>query len=54
VKVGTDTAAFSVGAGGGVGKYLSTKRPLEKNASDGGVHDVKKKRKIGFGEFEGW
>lgn len=53
LKVGTGNAAFGVGpAGGGVGKYLNTKRPME--GGDVGVHDVKKKRKVGFGEFEGW
>lgn len=53
VKVGTGDAAFGVGAaGGGVGKYLNAKRPLE--GGDGGAHNVKKKRKVGFGEFEGW
>lgn len=56
VKVGTGDAAFGVGTiGGGVGKYLNAKRPLEGNpvVVDEG-RDVKKKRKVGFGEFEGW
>lgn len=57
VKVGTGNAAFGVGASGSVGKYLNAKRPLETTASstvlDGGP-DAKKRKKIGFGEFEGW
>ena len=53
VKVGTGDSAFGVGAGGGsVGKYLNAKRPL--GGGDREVYDVKKKRKVGFGEFEGW
>jgi len=55
VKIGTGSAAFNPGTtGGGVGKYLSTKRPLEGDVSDRKVQDDTKKRKIGFGEFEGW
>jgi peptidyl-prolyl cis-trans isomerase-like protein 2 len=52
VKVGTGSSAFggSDNVGGTVGKYLNIKRPL-KSASDS---DSKKKRKIGFGDFEGW
>ncbi|KIM75366.1 hypothetical protein PILCRDRAFT_827277 [Piloderma croceum F 1598] len=53
-KVGTGNAAFGVGAGGGVGKYLNNKRLLAGDVGDGGVQGIKKKRKIGFGEFEGW
>lgn len=57
VKVGTDNAAFGVGASGGVGKYLNAKRPLETTGSSAvpeGGPDVKKRKKVGFGEFEGW
>lgn len=57
VKVGTGNAAFGVGASGGVGKYLNSKRPLDSVRSpavpDGGP-DAKKRKTIGFGEFEGW
>jgi peptidyl-prolyl cis-trans isomerase-like protein 2 len=54
VKVGSDNSALASGEkGGGVGKYLSLKRPpsfIETTAAD----DAKKKRRIGFGNFEGW
>jgi peptidyl-prolyl cis-trans isomerase-like 2 len=51
VKVGTGSSAFgSDDVGGAVGKYLSVKRSLGP-ASDS---DSKKKRKIGFGDFDGW
>jgi peptidyl-prolyl cis-trans isomerase-like protein 2 len=51
VKVGTGSSAFGRSDdGGAVGKYLNIKRPLG-SASDS---DSKKKRKIGFGDFEGW
>ena len=63
VKLGADGAAGKKGGVGaaGVGKYLNlnTKRPLE--ATGGGVKNVgvedddgKKKRKIGFGNFDDW
>lgn len=56
MKVGSGASAFGVGAvGGGVGKYLNAKRPLEESRpGDSAEGDGKKKRKIGFGEFEGW
>ena len=55
VKVGTNSTAFGAGSvGGGVGKYLNLKRPVEGNSAGGTGEDGKKKRKIGFGEFEGW
>ena len=46
-----------VGSAGGVGRYLNLKRPL-----DGGPNPIGnvpgeeggKKRKLGFGDFEGW
>ncbi|CCL98304.1 uncharacterized protein FIBRA_00298 [Fibroporia radiculosa] len=61
-KVGIEAKSFSSGVGGGVGKYLSSggvKRPapeqLTKLKDDVGILDYsKKKRKIGFGSFEGW
>ena len=56
VKVGTDRAASAVG--GGVGKYLNinAKRPIESGlvASSAHSEEGKKKRRIGFGDFEGW
>ena len=55
LKVGTGSAAFGGGAAGGVGKYLNSKRPLEGSGTTrGGGATEAKKRKIGFGEFEGW
>ena len=58
VKVGTEKAAGAVG--GGVGKYLNlnanAKRPVEAviNSSPAPPEESKKKRRIGFGDFEGW
>lgn len=55
VKIGTGNAVFGGEAvGGGVGKYLNSKRPLEEDIGDGEAQDIKKKRKVGFGNFEGW
>lgn len=57
-KVGSDNASLMFGAehNGNVGKYLSLKRPQEAIASagSGGGDETKKKRKIGFGNFEAW
>ncbi|KAG7450638.1 peptidylprolyl isomerase-like protein 2 [Guyanagaster necrorhizus] len=55
-RVGTNSTIFESGdTGTGVGKYLnSAKRPSEPPGNGGGVDEVKKKRKIGFGNFEGW
>ncbi|KAK1233021.1 cyclophilin peptidyl-prolyl cis-trans isomerase Cyp8 [Marasmius sp. AFHP31] len=55
LKIGGDGAASTNGGatGGGVGKYLNLKRPQ----AEGGTHgsdEPKKKRKLGFGDFEGW
>lgn len=51
VKVGTGSSAFgSDDTGRAVGKYLGAKRSLGSVAED----NSKKKRKIGFGDFEGW
>ncbi|EIW86827.1 peptidylprolyl isomerase-like protein 2 [Coniophora puteana RWD-64-598 SS2] len=57
-KVGADDPSFTTStSGASVGKYLIAKRRLEQdkptsaNALDG---DIKKKRKVGFGNFEGW
>ncbi|KAI0375306.1 cyclophilin-like protein [Pilatotrama ljubarskyi] len=60
VKVGQEKAAGAVG--GGVGKYLNlnanAKRPLEVSADastpPAPPEEGKKKRRIGFGDFEGW
>jgi peptidyl-prolyl cis-trans isomerase-like protein 2 len=57
VKVGTDNSISASGPVGGVGKYLSLKRPAEtKDTASGEAagEDGKKKRKLGFGDFAGW
>jgi len=58
-KVGTgNTVVGTTVVGGSVGKYLQgAKRPLEgASVSSGGIGSQpgQKKRKIGFGAFEGW
>jgi peptidyl-prolyl cis-trans isomerase-like 2 len=55
IKVGSDVTPV-VSAGGGVGKYLNLKRPQEAvvNQPVDGEENSKKKRKIGFGNFDGW
>lgn len=58
-KVGAEKVGRGV-AGGGVGKYLQlggaapVKRPAATPAAPGVAEEPKKKRKIGFGQFEGW
>lgn len=61
VKVGLETGNLGRGVVDGVGKYLNfnAKRPApdDSNRSElniGLAEDSKKKRKIGFGNFEGW
>ncbi|KAF5384974.1 hypothetical protein D9615_001421 [Tricholomella constricta] len=54
VKVGADSVAAGSDKTGGVGKYLSLKRPQGALGAGAGLDDAKKKRKIGFGDFEGW
>ncbi|KAL9715932.1 cyclophilin peptidyl-prolyl cis-trans isomerase Cyp8 [Leucoagaricus gongylophorus] len=69
LKVGSNSAAFGTGesGAGGVGKYLSLggsdagnlKRPqavVSSTSNDSGsvLDEPKKKRKLGFGDFEGW
>lgn len=58
-----DLKTNSGGGGGGIGKYLSMngnnakKRPLESVTASAHVRDdedAKKKRKIGFGNFDAW
>jgi peptidyl-prolyl cis-trans isomerase-like 2 len=52
VKLGAEGAINTPGGGsgsGGVGKYISLKRPAEAAAV---VADHPKKKKTGFGEFE--
>ncbi|KAN0100524.1 Cyclophilin-like domain containing protein [Tylopilus felleus] len=56
VKVGTRDESPGSSPSVGVGKYLGNKRPLELD----GVHkalpaeESKKKKRLGFGDFEGW
>ena len=59
LKVGTERSGFgATGATGtGVGKYLGVKRPLDSSSTvvaAGSLDEGRKKRKLGFGEFEGW
>jgi len=69
LKVGSNSAAFGTGESGvgGVGKYLSfsgsttgnLKRPqafVSSTSNDSGsvLEESKKKRKLGFGDFESW
>ncbi|KAK7059066.1 cyclophilin peptidyl-prolyl cis-trans isomerase Cyp8 [Paramarasmius palmivorus] len=56
IKIGAggngDTSGVS---GGGVGKYLSLKRPQEDSVGQAASQEEsKKKRKLGFGNFEAW
>jgi len=52
LKVGTEKAAFGgeQKAEGGVGKYLMAARP----SATEGTERPTKRRKTGFGDFEGW
>ena len=46
-----------VGSAGGVGRYLNLKRPLDGVSNPIGnvpAEEGAKKRKLGFGDFEGW
>ena len=61
VKVGLDKSNVGSGGGGGVGKYLNAgsappapKRPAVAVSVVDASEAAKKKRKIGFGSFEGW
>lgn len=62
-KLGLEKDALVVGSGGGVGKYLNlngvsssngVKRGAELSTTTGLPDEGKKKRKIGFGDFEAW
>lgn len=50
LKVGLETSD-TIGVGGGVGKYLSLKRPASSVSGDGVQPEEGKKRKLGFGDF---
>ncbi|KAJ8083902.1 cyclophilin peptidyl-prolyl cis-trans isomerase Cyp8 [Marasmius tenuissimus] len=55
LKIGGDGTTSTNGGvtGGGVGKYLNLKRPQAEGGAFG-LDEPKKKRKLGFGDFEGW
>ncbi|KJA25757.1 hypothetical protein HYPSUDRAFT_64484 [Hypholoma sublateritium FD-334 SS-4] len=56
VKIGAEAPKLDFGGetgGSVIGKYLSLKRPQEAVVPKG-TEDSKKKRKVGFGDFEGW
>lgn len=58
-KVGGNKTTLGT-VGGGVGKYLQVgnavaqKRPAPSPALSSTAEEPKKKRKVGFGDFEGW
>jgi peptidyl-prolyl cis-trans isomerase-like protein 2 len=53
-KLGEEDTNKGTG-GGGVGRYLNLKRPLDSSpVVSVGNQDVQKKRKLGFSDFEGW
>lgn len=59
LKVGTERSGFGAAgtAGTGVGKYLGVKRSLDSPSTISAAappDEGRKKRKLGFGEFEGW
>lgn len=56
VKVGASDGSIGSTPGAGVGKYLDSKRPLELEGVDKDllVEEPKKKKRLGFGDFEGW
>jgi len=56
VKVGASDEPLGSTPGAGVGKYLGNKRPLELEGVDKTlqVDESKKKKRLGFGNFEGW
>jgi len=64
VKLGAGAASAILGADGkdtadtaaGVGKYLNLKRPREEPvvSAVGGAQEAKKRKKVGFGDFQGW
>lgn len=60
-KLGTGpdlgSGAGGAGSAGGVGRYLNLKRPLDgvpNSISRAQPEEGTKKRKLGFGDFEGW
>ncbi|KAL0565183.1 cyclophilin peptidyl-prolyl cis-trans isomerase Cyp8 [Marasmius crinis-equi] len=55
LKIGETTGATNGSTvGGGVGKYLNLKRPQDQTAGGAGAEEPKKKRKLGFGDFDSW
>lgn len=56
VKVGADDGLSGSMPSASIGKYLNNKRPLELEGmnKDLQAEDSKKKKRMGFGDFEGW
>lgn len=54
VKVGASDGSSGSTSGAGVGKYLGSKRPLEGVNKDLPVEESRKKKRLGFGDFDGW
>lgn len=54
--MGASDGSIGSTPGAGVGKYLGSKRPLELEGVDKDllVEEPKKKKRLGFGDFEGW
>ncbi|KAJ7225631.1 cyclophilin-like domain-containing protein [Mycena pura] len=53
VKIGSGNSVFGAASSGGVGKYLSLKRP-QAAVVDQGESEKKKQRTSGFGSFDNW
>ncbi|ESK97969.1 cyclophilin family peptidyl-prolyl cis-trans isomerase cyp8 [Moniliophthora roreri MCA 2997] len=55
IKIGASTNGTTSGkTGGSVGKYLNLKRPGDDAVGQASQEESKKKRRLGFGDFEGW
>lgn len=56
VKVGATNEFSSNASSAGVGKYLGNKRPLVLEGDDKALpaEESKKRKRLGFGDFEGW
>ncbi|KAI9461809.1 cyclophilin-like domain-containing protein [Boletus coccyginus] len=56
VKVGATDEFSSNASSAGVGKYLGNKRPLALEGDDKALpaEESKKRKRLGFGDFEGW
>jgi peptidyl-prolyl cis-trans isomerase-like protein 2 len=55
VKLGAESGEAFLGAGSkGVGKYLDLKRPRDGGLGAEEPPEMKKRKKLGFGDFAGW